>query len=211
MIEIEKYSAVDREGVRDVCFSTGFLGRSLEGIVDGRELFLDLATFYFLDVDSSGVFVAKDNGKVAGYVFVSDRAGYTAFARGYFVRRTAAWLLKFWRISGKDAKYYYRFFLSFLRGEMRMPPLSQFPAALHINVAEPYQRAGVGSMLFNAMFAYLQQVKCKGVLLHTTSANEKGTMFFKKHGFEELLSIPSGFYKGWGMNDVKNIVMGKRL
>lgn len=188
------------------------MGRPLSGIVDNRQLFEDLATSYFLDAGGGRAFVALDAGMVAGYIFVapSDRE-QTAYNFRYYVKRIALELLRPWRFTRNDVKYYLGETAAFLRGDFRFPSFDDYPSALHINVAAGSRRSGLGSSLFNAMFRCLEEAGSNGVHLKTTSGNFENLNFLRKQGFEILASKKSGFYAKYGFPDVENIVFGKRL
>ena len=109
MIEIVEYSEADREAVREICFQTGFLGGTLDGIIDNKDLFLDLATHYFLDVKKDFILTAKDSGKVVGYLFVTpEKQKFKASSTKYYIFRVLIDVFRFRLFSKKEYKYYIR-------------------------------------------------------------------------------------------------------
>lgn len=212
MLEIAKYSDTDRDAVRDICFQTGFLGRSMEEIVDHGALFLDLSLNYFFTRGGDCRIVARENGKTVGYVLVAtDKNDYFAYNKVYYIKRTAAEVATLRLFRKKERKYYARMLMYYLNGELKMPEFKDYPALLHINVAPGHQHKGIGGKMFEEMFACLEKSDCTGVQLQTTSANSTAAPFFKTHGFIELASKETGFYKAYGTGDVRLIAMGKKL
>ncbi len=207
-MEVVKYSEADRAAVRDICFRTGFLGATLEGIVNNKDLFIDLSTHYFLDVMESGVFIAREDGRVAGYLFVADEKAFGRFSRKYYIRRVAADVLRLRIFNKKDFKFYVGIFRSYFRHEFDFGTFPEYPAVLHVNILKEYQGSGVGEMLFGEMFEHLRALGRPGVRLQTTTANPHSVHFFKKHGFEELASKETKFYIPYGYAGVRNVVMG---
>jgi len=212
MAEIVEYSQSDREAVREICFRTGFLGKSLAGIIDYKDLFVDLATHYFLDARKSCIFVAKDSGRVIGYgVIIDDVKEYKISSTKYYIYRVFLDVVRFRLFRKKEFLYYTRLLLYYLKGDFTLPEFYEYPALLHINISDGYQGLGIGSRLFESMFAGLKSKSCSGVQLQTHSANEKSVGFFKKHGFAELASKETKFYQTYGAGVVKTIAMGKKF
>lgn len=209
MVHIANYTPADRKGIRKVCFDTGFLGKPMTGVVNNKEFFLDLGTHYFLDVNTGGLFVAKDGDDVAGYLFVEqDKTRHDRALIKYYFLRILAEIPRFWKFTPRDVKYYYGILKAWLHRDYFFTDFREYPAVLHINIAEKYQHTGLGDILFASMFNYLKQQNCPGVQLQTTTANEKAIRFFKRHGFTELCSRPATFYRAYGLKDIRNIVMG---
>lgn len=212
MIEITNYTPADRNGIRKICFDTGFLGGPLTRIVDNKEFFLDLGTHYFLDVDTTGLIVAKDGNEVAGYLFIEeDKTRHDRALIKYYILRILAEIPRFWNFSTRDVKYYFGVFKAWLHRDYFFSDFEEYPAVLHINIAEKYQGARLGDKLFAAMFQRLKEQNCPGVQLQTTTANEKALRFFKRHGFVELTSRDATFYRSYGRRGIRNIVMGCKI
>ncbi len=212
MVEIAKFTDADRDAVRDICFRTGFLGRSMEGIIDYGDLFLDLSLNYFFTYGGDCRVVAREDEKTVGYVLVAtDKNDYYAYNRSYYIKRAVSDVAAFRLFRKKELKYYARMLLYYLNGELKMPEFEEYPALLHVNVAPGRRRAGIGGKMFEEAFKCLEKSGCPGVQLQTTSANDTATPFFKKHGFIELASKETNFYKAYGMGTVRLIAMGKKL
>jgi ribosomal protein S18 acetylase RimI-like enzyme len=212
MIEICEYNDNYREDIRRICFQTGFHGKSLEEIIDYKDLFIDLSTHYFLDAGTSHIYVAKDGQKIVGYVMViPDTKKYKRSSFIYYIYRVFLDVVRLRLFGKKERDFYVRLMIYYLKGELTLPEFDEYPSLLHINVAPGYQGQGIGGKLFEAMFDCLRKLGCPGVQLQTTSANEKSVGFFKRYGFEELASKKTSFYKPFGYPAVQTIVMGKKL
>jgi ribosomal protein S18 acetylase RimI-like enzyme len=66
----------------------------------------------------------------------------------------------------------------------------QYPAHLHIDILEPYQRQGLGGQLMDALTARLRAKGVPGVMLCVGAGNTKGRRFYSKYGFRRLLRLP---------------------
>lgn len=75
-----------------------------------------------------------------------------------------------------------------------------YPAHLHIDIKDGYQRMGLGSRLVDALVACLKEKKIRGVHLGVGSTNEKGNNFYKKYGFKLLLSVAGARIYGLKLN-----------
>ena len=212
MIGIREYSSGDIEAVRQICSETGFLGNSIENIIDYKDLFIDLDINYFLNDKNTCIYVATDREKVVGYVILTpDIMRYKKLSTKYYIYRVFLDVIRFRLFRKKEYMYYVRLFIYYLKGEFTLPEFDEYPAILHINVAPGHQGRGIGKMLFDAMFECLRKFNSPGIQLQTTSANENSVGFFKKFGFEELASKETSFYKPYGFNAVRLIVMGKKF
>jgi len=211
-VEIVEYQKNYHEYVRHICFETGFAGRSLEGIIDNKNLFLDLSTHYFLDANYGVTFIAKNNEKPAGYIFVStNKRQYDRFQKEYYIKRLAIEIFSFHYFSGRDFKYYLALVASYLKGDFESPGMPDYPALIHINTDPSYHGIGIGKMMMNKAFEYLGVKNCPGVQLRTTSLNVNALAFFQKMGFTKLYSRPASFYNKYGFKDAENLIFGKKL
>ena len=176
MITIRQYRPEDRENVRRVCCHL-----KPEEPLDERahKTLLTIFCDYYIDCEPDNCFVAADeNDVVIGYVYCAEN--YHAYRRRFmreyapklkgqpFSRRVDAW------------------------GAAHMPVFfaKKYPAHLHIDVLEPYQRMGLGHKLVDALAAHLRAKGVPGVMLVVGRSNVKGRGFYNKYGFQRLKSIP---------------------
>jgi GNAT superfamily N-acetyltransferase len=87
---------------------------------------------------------------------------------------------------------------------------TEYPAHLHIDVLEGYQRQGIGTKLVKALESHLKDMKVIGICLGTSERNYKSIPFYKKNGFE-LLKITKGLGFWPGTDAVKSFYFGKKL
>lgn len=62
----------------------------------------------------------------------------------------------------------------------------EYPAHLHIDIDDDYQRQGIGTRLIDALTQHLKKNGVKGVMFSVAADNEKGKNFYNKYGFVEL-------------------------
>lgn len=212
-VEIVPLSENHTRAIRDICFRTGFAGKTLDGIIDRRDFFIDLCLCGFFSESGSRIFVAEIDGAAAGYVFTAfDSLAYKNRQTSCYAARIVREIPKMLFYSKKDRIFYYQYMKSFLDGSFRFSlDHAAYPAVLHINVAPEYHSGGAGSLLLASAEKLLSDKNIPGIHLQTTSLNGKGLSFFMKHGYEELDSRETRFYDKWGHSGVKNIVLGKKL
>ena len=63
---------------------------------------------------------------------------------------------------------------------------AEYPAHLHIDLLDDYQRKGLGSKLVGALSEHLKAKGIAGLMLTVGGSNELGINFYKKYGFTEL-------------------------
>jgi len=189
---IRSYQPQDRETIRWICSETGFMGEPIEVFFEGREIFADLWSRYYLDYEPESCFVAEVEGRVVGYLLgcldtsryeqiFSQKINPEIFRRclreGFFFKR-------------KNLQYVYRVIRSRWRGEFKVPMgwiKAEYPAHLHINIAPPeYRGKGIGKALMLRYLEYLKEHKIPGVHLGTTSRNKRALGLYYHLGFKDL-------------------------
>ena len=176
MITIRPYRSEDYENVRRVCCHL----EPEEALEEPprRSAMLTIFCDYYIECEPQNCFVADDNGVVIGYVYCAEN--YRRY-RERFLRDYAAKL--------KDQPLALR---ANCRGAAYAPVFyaKSYPAHLHIDVLEPYQRMGLGHQLVDALAAHLRSKGVPGVMLVVGRHNVKGRNFYEKYGFKRLRSIP---------------------
>jgi len=210
---IERFRPEHTAAIRDICFETGFAGETLRGIIDNKEFFADLVTGYFTHEFTGGTFAAVRGGRVIGYLFCCpDEEKHAPAIEQHYRSRIIRELPRLGRFTRSDAAFFAREAMSFIGGEMNFPPFTRdYTSALHINVLPVEQRTGAGALLFDTMFRYLEGLGSRGVHLQTTSLNTKALPFYIKHGFTELFSKKTRFYRKWTSEEVRNVILGRKL
>ncbi|KAF3033545.1 hypothetical protein E8E12_000379 [Didymella heteroderae] len=81
--------------------------------------------------------------------------------------------------------------------------LNKYPAHMHIDILEEYQRKGWGSKLIRAFFDAVKRDGASGVHLGMVRWNTTGSNFYEKIGFERCpLVLDNGESGEIGVNDV---------
>jgi len=177
MITIRPYRPEDRENVRRVCahLKPGDVFEEDPYRTAMRSTFCD----YYIDCEPQNCFVAADgtDGAIGCIWCAEDYRGY----RGRFPKDYAE-KLKALPFAKRTGCY----------GSAVMPVFyaKKFPAHLHIDVLEPYQRMGLGHQLVDALAAHLRAKGVPGVMLVVGRHNVKGRNFYEKYGFKRLRGIP---------------------
>jgi len=181
MPTIRPYQPKDKENVRHICIQTG----PAAGLTQGPKYELELITFcdYYIECEPHNCFVvADDSDEAVGYILCAENyPGY----RERFLRDYAP------RVKGLPYQVK-------TQGSARMPKLfaKGYPAHLHINILEPYQRMGLGHQLMDTLTAHLRAKGVPGVMLGVGAGNVKGRSFYNKYGFKRLLRMPGGVMMG---------------
>jgi len=177
MPSIRPYQPKDRENVRRVCCHL----KPEEAFEESPYRTAMLATFcdYYTECEPQNCFVAVDgNDDAIGCIWCAENyRGYRRrFPRDYAEKLKALPRAK--RASCYGAAY------------MPAPYARKFPAHLHIDVLDAYQRMGLGSQLVDALAAHLRAKGVPGVMLVVGRHNVKGRNFYEKYGFKRLRGIP---------------------
>jgi len=186
MPTIRPYRTEDRENVRRVCLHA----KPGEVVELSPARAASLATFcdYYIECEPENCFVAADdNDEAIGCIWCAEnyRRYYERFAGEYLPAMRGLPLrtrLNYW-----GAAWTPRFLAK------------KYPAHLHIDVLQAYQRMGLGSQLMDALTAHLRAKGVPGVMLVVSATNEKGMGFYRKYGFEQVTQI------------ARSVVMGLRL
>ena len=181
MPTIRAYQLKDKANVQNVCIKTGPAADKPKGLA--WELELACYCDYYVECEPQNCFVVADD---------SDEAvGYILGAEDY--RRYRERFLRDYAPRVKGFPYWVK-----CQGSARMPKLfaKQYPAHMHINILEPYQRMGLGHQLVDALTAQLRAKGIPGVMLGVGAGNVKGRSFYNKYGFKKLLRLPGAVMMG---------------
>lgn len=186
-IVVRPYAESDREGVRNVCFETGFMGEPVEWMWRDRESFCDIFCGYWTDREAEHAMVADSDGTVVGYLLgcVDSRRVWNmeklvarhAFRRGIALRPGTAGV--FWRMVADGVSDTIRH---------RLPPAvyydERWPAHLHIDLLPVCRGKGIGTTLVRRWFDVLRERGIPGCHLQTMAENADAIAFFEAMGFE---------------------------
>ncbi len=194
---IDKIQPRDREGIRGICCDTGYAGEDISPYVDDLAMFADFWTMYYTDYEAYSGFVARVGGETVGYL--------NGCLDSHFYNRIMATkilplilkkcLRREYRLGKKTVLYVKGMLVELKKGNV-YPPLDRYPAHLHINIAAPYRRIGIGEALMSSYLAYLRDKGVSGVHLGTTNLNFSAVPFYEKLGFELFSKTENNTFKG---------------
>lgn len=183
---IRPYRPSDREGVRRVCFETGYMGDPVAWQWRDRESFADLFSGWYTDEAGADALVAVDDDEVVGYLLGcrDSRAvpgpGRLAVrhlvGRGLLLRPGTARVL--WRTIADVA----------VATARRRLPLGEvvddrWPAHLHIDLLPAARGRGLGRELMTRWLDVLRADGIAGCHLTTWAENDDAIAFFTAVGF----------------------------
>ncbi len=182
MIKIRAFEEKDREKVREICIKTA--PENAVKTEKGRRYILKMYCDYYIDCCSEYCFVAADeNDTAVGYILCAP--SYEEYKRDFKKYIKEIFLFSF--IKGAAA-----FFESKISGRF-MP---DFPAHMHIDILDGYQRMGIGTQLVDTLRKKLKSEKIGGVMLVVGADNKKGRSFYKKYGFKQIRNLGEGIAMG---------------
>lgn len=171
-MEVRPYQNKDYFDVREICTQTA-TGVYKEKPYLARLLFCD----YYITHEPDNCFVAvNDEDKAIGYIIsTSNPKKY----KKYTFNALAT-------LKNSEKGHYFQQKISIvLEGLVNI----FYPAHLHIDILDGYQRMGLGKKLMDLLVENLKNKNIKGVHLGVSKDNVKGNSFYKKYGFKKLLSI----------------------
>jgi GNAT superfamily N-acetyltransferase len=200
----------------EICWQTGFMGESLEGLgrFEDRRLFALIFVLSFSRFEPSSCFVAVDekegapeSARAVGYIVGSaDAAAQARYFSRSFAPRIAARLFLYdsWR-HPESFRQVMRFLRASRKGKADAPrtiapapgasvPSADYPACLHTNILPAYQGRGLGTRLMTTYLDALRARGIPGVYLETSDRNLKALPFYKKMGFALLREEPGEFW-----------------
>lgn len=208
------YQPPDRPAVRRICCDTADKGEPVERFFKDREIFADILTRYYTDVEPESLWVAQADGQVVGYLtgcrdtrrywrFMSWRivpaALLRALGRGTFLQRQT------WQTLWAGAK-------TLLAGGLQEGvPLKEYPSHLHINVKKEFRGRDLGRRLMNEFIGEMKKRGSQGVHLVTREDNLSARRFFEQFGFRELARRRVFRLDGEGRQTQESVIYGKRF
>ena len=230
---VRLFQSQDRAAVREICCDTADSGRPVERFFPDREVFADLLTSYYTDIEPHASWVAvgrvPPRGAVSGDVACNGTRGESEVV-GYltgclntrrFLRAMA------WRIAPRAfvkalerGTVWHPLTLrllsanlgNWLRGAFRRTvPLRDYPAHLHINLRRDFRGQRVGQHLLERFFEQVQQARVNGVHAGVSADNAAGRRFFESFGFVELGRESRFRFPDAPDQETFTIIYGKRL
>jgi len=208
-VVIRKFQKNDREGLRRVCYSTGFLGNPVSTFLSGDEIFADAITLYFTDYEPGSCWVAECRGEVVGYL-IGAKDARRVCRPGILFRIFMKSVLSAALFKPKNLLFIGNFLISLLKGEFSEPDFSrEYPATLHINIQDGLRGANIGARLVDAYLGYLKEEGVRGV--HFATMSERASNFFSKQGFKLLYKGKRSYFNYILHKELPLYIYGKRL
>ncbi len=200
----------------EVCYRTGYMGEDAEGRFGDKYLFGLLFSLYYVWYEWWNCFVADDRGRVVGYILGTLD---TKRQRRWFICKIG------WRILARLCLVSWWRYPNVLKilvhlisqigrtdsvGVVEEDRISEeYPAHLHIDILEKYQRKGIGSRLMKRFEEHVKKHGVNGIHLETSERNYKAVPFYKKHGYK-ILRVSNGTL--WpDARDVRGLLFAKKL
>lgn len=183
---IRGYERRDREAVRRICFTTGYMGGPIAWQWRDAESFADLFSTWYVDHEPESAWIADVDGEVAGYLLGcrdSSRAPSPArliaphlFRRGLLTRSGTGPVL--WRALADLGR-------AAARRDLPTPALDdpRWPAHLHIDLLPHARGLGLGRQLVERWLDILRVEGVPGCHLGTWAENTGAIAFFQSMGF----------------------------
>lgn len=174
-VVIRPYQEKDRQAVREICIATSGLPTARER---QRKLLLLQYCDYYLEQEPDACFVAADEAdRPVGYILCAkDYPSYRKrFLAGYLphIRALSVWRAIAARLDvALNGRY-----------------AERYPAHMHIDILDAYQRQGVGHRLVDALTSFLEERQTQGLMLSVGANNQKGVRFYEKYGFQRLGTV----------------------
>ncbi|UCG01227.1 MAG: GNAT family N-acetyltransferase [Candidatus Heimdallarchaeota archaeon] len=218
MTYIRNYQSKDRKDVINVCWRTGYMGKSAAGRFDDLYLFGLLFCLYYTDYEPENCFVAEDEktGQVIGYILSSlDSKKQEEQFRKYMIRKIVlrAFFYTLWRYPRTFKVFWH--FKERWDEEPKIPNieslLEPYPAHLHIDIIQNYQRQGIGTELMEALENHFKDRNVTGVHLGTSDRNIKAVNFYQKLNFSVIYEGLSGNGMWPDTPEVKPLIFAKEI
>ncbi|HUX39672.1 MAG TPA: GNAT family N-acetyltransferase [Rectinemataceae bacterium] len=207
-IRIIPYERRFERDLIEICWRTGFMGESLEGLgrFDDRKLFALRFVLQFPRTWPGTCWVAvmgeKGSERAVGYIVGT----VDAKAQAQAAKSLLAWrwrlLLRLYTVSWWRYPESFRQSHSFGGSKAREvwadPEYREadYPACLHMNLLPDCQGQGAGTRLMRALLDELKKRGVPGIHLGTSDLNVKAVPFYKKMGFKLVRETEGEFWSG---------------
>jgi ribosomal protein S18 acetylase RimI-like enzyme len=194
------------------------MGEPVKEYFDDAYLFGLLFCIYYIDYEPENCFVAVDEVKnrVVGYILCSfDSETQEKNFREKMINRIyrRLFFVTIWRYhkSYKAIRYMQKIFEKTPRNENRKKINFDYPAHLHIDILEEYQRQGIGSKLIQKLENHLKKKQIRGIQMGTSSKNDKAIPFYDKMGFALIFEGPPGYNMWKEEPEVQSLIFAKKI
>jgi ribosomal protein S18 acetylase RimI-like enzyme len=186
---IRLYQPSDRAAIRRLCCDTADGGRPVGRFFDDRDVFADLWTRYYTDVEPEHAWVAEAPEGVMGYLTacwndarfdslqrrrVLPVAFFKCVLHGTLLRAKTLRLLwnnRFlWTARDEEISY------------------QRYPVHFHINLDASFRGRGAGASLVEHACRQIKEAGLPGLRAVTRADNRAARAFFEKQGFQQIAS-----------------------
>lgn len=170
-MNIRKYQEKDKKNLQYICIATA---KPVKHEKD-KEVLTTLYNDYFTECESQNIFVAvNEQDDAIGYILCS--SDFTKFKK----TMRKVYLPKVWKFSKT------KWLLTKIELIIDTHYAKEYPAFLHIDILDDYQRMGIGHQLMDELMSHLKEKGISAIMLGVGADNEKGVNFYKKYGFYQI-------------------------
>ena len=143
---VRLYRPEDRAAVLQIAADTGFFGAPVEAFMQDRRMMQDVFVAYYVDREPEHLWVADVDGTVVGYISGSTGEAAATWGRGLTAATAAMRLVTLrYKVDPLTLRYFRRTAAAVLNGDYPRVDLRDYPAELHINLAEAARDWGWGA------------------------------------------------------------------
>jgi ribosomal protein S18 acetylase RimI-like enzyme len=193
---IRNYRPSDREAVRALCCSTGFLGEPIDPVYEDRELFADFLTTYYTDHEPESSFVLEVNGEICGYLLGSRRPLlnqlYSFYQNVWLFLRALTRYFRYHKWSRRFIRW------TLVHGWREVPAAPRRTPHFHINLLPEARKMSTTRALMSAYLSYLYRCGEKRVYGQiVTFESRRGEKMFERYGFNVMNRAEITKYKAF--------------
>jgi hypothetical protein len=193
---IRNYRPSDREAIRALCCSTGFLGEPIDPVYEDRELFADFLTTYYTDHEPESSFVLEMHGEIRGYLlgcrWPLRNQLYSLYQNVWLFLRA---LGRYFRYCGPSRRFI-RWTL--VHGWREVPAAPRRTPHFHINLLPSARKISTTRALMSAYLSYLYRCGEKRVYGQmVTFESRRGEKMFERYGFKVMNRAEITKYKAY--------------
>jgi ribosomal protein S18 acetylase RimI-like enzyme len=218
LVLIREYLQEDRDSIIDVCWKTGYMGEPVKKYFNDAYLFGLLFCIYYIDYEPENCFVAVDETEnlVVGYILSSfdsetQQKKFRKKMLSKICRRVFFYTIWRYHKSFKAIRYMQKMFEKAPENENKEKINIEYPAHLHIDILDQYQRQGIGSKLLEKLETHLKKNLIIGVHLGTSNKNVKAIPFYNKMGFSQIYEGPPGYNMWKEEPEVRSLIFAKKM
>lgn len=189
MVELRPYRAGDLDALYDICLVTGDMGRDATALHSDRKALGHLYSAPYGVIEPEQVFVAEDEGGVAGYVVGTHDTD--AFA----AKLEREWWPKlrehYAQVDEAALTATDRMRIAAIREPGHNPTeiVARYPAHIHMNLLPRLRGQRIGTGLLRLWIAQARDAGVTGIHLGANTGNTGGVAFWTRSGFAPVAEI----------------------